>query len=112
LLIGAPESFEETVGTLPEGAQLLRRGGRGADLTIWFVPHYAELVRRTREIAASLGPGGLWMLWQKKASGFATDVDEPTIRRVGLANGLVDYKICAVDERWSGLKFAVRKEKK
>jgi hypothetical protein len=55
--------------------------------------------------------GGLWIAWPKKASGVATDLTQADVRRIGLASGLVDYKICTIDETWSGLLFARRKGK-
>jgi hypothetical protein len=56
--------------------------------------------------------GGLWIAWPKKASGVATDLTEDVVRRDGLAAGLVDHKVCAIDATWSGLRFALRKEKR
>jgi hypothetical protein len=106
-LVGAPPGFERTLGALPADARTVRRGA--GEMTIWFVRRRAALADLPA-VKAALGPGGLWMLWQKRTSGFATDVDEAAVRAAGLAHGLVDFKICAVDERWSGLRFAVRRD--
>jgi hypothetical protein len=104
-LVAAPTGFEQTVGELPDGARLLRRGGAAADLTLLFV-------RSARELAARL-PGalpprglGLWILWPKRGSALAADVSERAVRAAGMAAGMVDFKVCAVDETWSGLRFA------
>ena len=108
-LVGAPRDFTATLGELPAGAKLRRRAGAGAELTIWFVPSKKELMGRIRVMAKATGPGGLWIAWPKKASGVATDLTQTDVRRAGLSHGLVDYKICAIDSTWSGLKFARRR---
>jgi hypothetical protein len=110
VLVGAPPEFAtKTLGTLPEGAQIRRRSAKSADLTIWFVKRAADYRKRIRAVASSLGKGGLWVAWPKKASGVASDLSENVVRDAALACGLVDYKVCAIDGTWSGLKFAVRK---
>jgi hypothetical protein len=53
--------------------------------------------------------GGLWLVWPKKTSGIVSDLTQAEVRSLGLSNGLVDYKVCSIDETWSGLKFAKRK---
>jgi len=105
---GAPEGFSGTLGALPDGARIQRGAGR-ADLAVWFVRTRAELVRGIARRAAAIPDGGLWIAWRKQASGEASDVGEADVRAAGLAAGLVDYKICAVDGTWSGLKFASRR---
>jgi hypothetical protein len=109
LLINAPEDFEATLGTLPDGVSVRRQARGQADLVIWFTMSRRELEDRLDFVAKMFGPGGLWIAWPKKASGLATDVSEPIVRETGLAAGLVDYKICAIDAVWSGLRFARRK---
>ena len=109
VLLGAPPSFEQTLGSLPEGVTL-RHSARGArELTIWFVTSTRELSRRVGKLAAQVGDGGLWIAWPKKSSPLATELGQNDVRREGLAAGLVDYKICAIDADWSGLKFSRRK---
>jgi hypothetical protein len=114
LLIDAPEGFEGTLGELPDGA-VVRRQDRcspePADLTLWFVRARKELESRIYEIGASMGSGGLWIIWPKKSSGVVSDLSQVVVRQVGLASGLVDYKVCAVDATWSGLRFTRRKAK-
>lgn len=109
-LVGAPPDFAATLGEIPEGV-MLRKGARGkCDLALWFTKSRNDLERRVDRMG-SFAKNGLWIIWPKKASGVATDVSEQVVRETGLAAGLVDYKICAVDKTWSGLKFARRREK-
>ena len=110
VLIGAPDGFERTLGDLPAGARVVRRAASRADLTLWFPGTQRELERdvRSRGIAATEN-GGLWIAWPKKASRVATDLTESLVRAAGLSNGLVDFKICAIDATWSGLRFARRR---
>jgi hypothetical protein len=106
-LLGAPDGFEATLGPLPDGARL-RRDGRGhPDLVVAFGRSRAELARRW-DSAERLG-APIWIAWPKKASGVATDLDENAVRDHGLARGWVDHKVAAIDETWSGLRFARRK---
>jgi hypothetical protein len=73
------------------------------------VKSQAELKKEFLRWAKRLAPAGmLWIAWPKKASGIASDIDESTIRAIGLAAGLVDVKVCAVSDVWSGLKFVIR----
>ena len=110
-LINAPKDFEQTLGPLPDGAKLKRSARGKCNLIVWFVDLLAELEERIGTMAQNTPAGGLWICWPKRTSGVKTDVGERLIREIGLASGLVDYKICAVDETWSGLKFAKRKER-
>ena len=110
-LAGAPKDFEQTLGKLPEGVKLKKRADRACGLIIWFVRMRAELYDRIKEMAEMTGDGGMWIAWPKRASGVASDVTENVAREAGLAFGLVDYKVCAIDATWSGLKFAKRKVK-
>ena len=108
-LLSGPADFAKTLGSLPEGARLTTRLGAGTSLVIWFVGSRRDLERGIARQAAAVPRDGMWIAWPKKSSGVATDVSEGDVRATGLANGLVDYKICAIDAIWSGLKFAVRK---
>ncbi|HYK87669.1 MAG TPA: hypothetical protein VE398_02795 [Acidobacteriota bacterium] len=108
-LIEAPEGFEKTLGALPEGTEL-RDGARGScNILICFTSSRQTLERRVRAILRRRDFASVWFAWPKKASGIATDLSEKVVREVGLASGLVDYKICAIDPTWSGLLFARRK---
>lgn len=106
-LIGAPEDFELTLDRLPEGASL-HRDGRPADLSLWFVTSRSQLEGGIEAMSARAEGGGLWIAWPKKASGVSTDLSESVVRETGLAAGLVDFKICAIDRVWSGLRFSRR----
>ena len=108
-LVGAPKDFEKTLGELPEGVKLKKRADAACDLIIWFVRMRAELYDRIKEMGELTGAGGLWIAWPKQASGVASDMTQNVVRETGLASGLVDYKVCAIDATWSGLKFARRK---
>lgn len=108
-LLGAPADFDRTLGPLPEGA-VLRPSGRGKrDLTVCFARSRAELKRRLTSLVKVSEQGHVWVAWPKKASAMKTDLTQNHVRRVGLDAGLVDFKICAIDETWSGLCFALRR---
>ena len=110
-LMGAPRGFAQTLGALPPGVATsdATRGNSPLDVIICFAPSRAELARMLPKAHRRLHPsGGLWICWPKKASGVVTDVSENDVRNVGLAAGLVDNKVCAVDEVWSGLRLVFR----
>lgn len=109
VLVGSPDGFERLLEPLPSGVRL-RRTNRGArDVTLWFTRSKRELERGVAAMARAAGDARLWIVWPKKASPLAADHTELDVRRVGLAAGLVDFKICAVDADWSGLAFARRR---
>lgn len=88
--------------------ELDHRGKKPIDFMMWFAKSRRELTDLDR-ICNSLAPAGmLWVSWPKKSSGVASDLDENQVREIGLAAGLVDVKVCAVTEVWSGLKFVRR----
>jgi len=109
-LIGAPAGFDATLGELPPGVDLRRRlGGRPFDVIVAFFDRRDAFERRLPALASALDPaGGLWIAWPKRASGVSTDVTENIVRDLGLAGGLVDNKVCAVDQVWSGLRLVYR----
>ena len=109
LLMGAPERFaEDTLGPLP-GVELHRRAGRSAyDVVAFFAPDVRALQHGSAGRRAADHAGGLWVAWPKRSSGIAIDLDENVVRDFGLATGLVDNKVCAIDATWSGLRFVVR----
>ncbi len=108
-LIHAPAGFEATLGPLPDEVRV-RAAARGPlDVIVAFFVARAALERRLGALRAALDPsGGLWIAWPKRASGVETDLSENVVRELGLAAGLVDNKVCAVDEVWSGLRFVYR----
>lgn len=108
-LIDGPDGIEALLAPLPEDVTL-RTGNRGRrEMTIWFTTERAELERRFDTIAEAVDEGTLWVAWPKRASGVDTDLTEDTIRAVGLGTGMVDTKVCAIDETWSGLRLTRRR---
>ncbi|KPK63013.1 hypothetical protein AMJ83_08845 [candidate division WOR_3 bacterium SM23_42] len=110
-LVNAPRNFGKTLKDMPEGVILQKRLSKKNNLIIWFVKSQKILKSSIRRMITLVGKGGLWIVWPKKSSGMASDLTQRSVREVGLAAGLVDYKICAIDQTWSGLKFAHRKGK-
>jgi len=108
-LVRAPAGFEKELSPLPDGVRL-RTQARGAqDVVLFFATREAELERRFDSLARSVAPaGGLWIAWPKRTAAVATDLREGIVRDIGLAHGLVDNKVCAVDDTWSGLRFVYR----
>ena len=109
-LLGAPEGFEQQIGDLPEGVELESRMGRQTALALWFVRSRRDL-EEVGFISARLPDGSsIWIIHPKQTSRFKVDFNQNDVREAGLAAGLVDYKVCAVDADWSGLKFARKKK--
>jgi hypothetical protein len=105
--VGAPETY--TPGLLPPDVEISL--DPPLDLIQLFVRDYAALDADFDRLAALLKPNGmLWVSWYKKSAGIPTDLDENIIRAYGLAHGLVDVKVIAVDAQWSGLKFVYRRK--
>ena len=110
-LVGAPEDFERMLGPLPEGVRVARPGRGRADVCVYFTRERRALERRIGWLERRIEPdGALWVAWPKRASGVPTDMSEDVVREVALPRGLVDNKVCAVDETWSGLRLVVRRE--
>ena len=106
-LVGAPGDFRVTLGEIRGAIDF--DGSPPYDLMIFFAHDEGALRREFTPCAASLTTAGmLWVAWPKRTSGVPTDLTEDRVRAVGLAAGLVDVKVCAIDEVWSGLKFVVR----
>jgi hypothetical protein len=104
-----PPTFIKDLGKLPEGAESVERLSGKANVVVYFTDKRSALEKDFGALSAALVPDGmLWIGWPKKASGRPTDLTEDIVRRVGLACGLVDVKVCAIDETWSGLKFVIR----
>jgi hypothetical protein len=113
LLLGAPKGFEKTLGELPEAVRVSKKlGGNFAhDTIVYFVTERAALKRALPGLIRALDEaGGLWVAWPKKASGVATDITEDRVRELALSKGLVDNKVCAIDDTWSGLRCVIRLE--
>lgn len=110
-LVSAPSGFERQLGPAAGGATISRRLRGKADIFVFFPKSASDLVRRLPALVSRLeSNGGLWIAWPKQSSPLATYLKESHVREYGLSTGLVDNKICAIDEDWSGLRFVVRRE--
>src|SRR5262245_27376943 len=107
-LVNAPAGFTKQLVGLPGDVRVTARAAGRRALVIWFVMSRRDLDRRVAAIA-SIMQSGLWIAWPKKTSGLQSDLSEDLVRTAALAQGLVDYKVCAIDDTWSGLKFARRR---
>jgi len=108
---GAPPNYRKLLAPLPEGIEFQARVTRNTDLVHFFTTSKAELAKKLVAWLKVLGPDAvIWVSWPKKTSKVPTDITEDTIRAVALPMGLVDIKVCAVNETWSGLKLVLRKE--
>jgi hypothetical protein len=113
-LVDAPGGFEDLLDGLPGDAAPKRGWPRGeADILVVFVTAMKDLEKQLPRAIGKLSPekgAGIWVAWPKKASGVKTDVTEDVVRAVALPLGVVDNKVCAIDDVWSGLRLVVRKE--
>jgi hypothetical protein len=108
---GATEDYLRLLGPLPDDVRLLRRPAGPLDLVHLFTREAADLASRLAAYRHRISPNGvIWVSWPKKAAKVETDVTEDVIREFALPLGLVDTKVCAVDEIWSGLKLVIRRE--
>ena len=109
VLAGAPDGFERKIEPLPEAAKVKRRLQGRPDHILLFVRSAAEMEKEFHTAAGCLADkGGLWIIWPKRSSCMASDLTQALVRKQGLDNGFVDYKVCSVDETWTGLLFARR----
>lgn len=108
-LINAPDGFDDVLGELPGGVSVRRRLRGPCEVIVSFHLRRTELQRRLPALRRALtDAGGLWLAWPKRASGVQTDLGDDAVRTLGLAAGLVDNKVCAIDATWSGLRFVYR----
>jgi len=108
-LVNAPKDFKSELGELPDTVEFVKRPTKALDIVLFFVLSERELVRDFATLAEKLATNGMiWIAWPKKSSGVTTDLSFEPVQRIGLDSGLVDVKICAIDETWSGLKFVYR----
>jgi hypothetical protein len=108
-LINSPTDFARQLGKVPDNAQIVTRVTKPLDIALLFVLTERALLRDFDKLAKKLAMNGMiWVAWPKKSSGVATDLSFERVQRIGLDSGLVDVKICAIDEVWSGLKFVIR----
>lgn len=113
LLLDAPSTFAAAIAPLPEGVTTATKlvGKLPVDVVVAFVMRKLDLERRVAAVRPQLSPaGGLWIAWPKRASKVPTDVTEDVVRTVALPTGLVDNKVCAIDDVWSGLRLVIRRE--
>jgi hypothetical protein len=107
----APDGFDRLLGELPAGVRVKARAAGPLDVIVFFTSARPELERRFDRLKRVLDPaGGLWIAWPKRSSGVPTDVTENVVREIALARGLVDNKVCAIDETWSALRLVYRLE--
>ncbi|HEX6044471.1 MAG TPA: hypothetical protein VFZ22_08285 [Pyrinomonadaceae bacterium] len=108
-LVNSPKDFQRELGELPDNVEFVKRLTKPLDIVLLFVLTERALVRDFAKLAEKLATNGMiWVAWPKKSSGVATDLTFDRVQRLGLDSGLVDIKICAIDEVWSGLKFVFR----
>ena len=108
-LVNAPNDFESELGELPHRVEFVKRPTNSLDIVLFFVLTERALARDFAKLAGKLVTNGMiWIAWPKKSSGVTTDLSFERVQRIGLDAGLVDVKICAIDETWSGLKFVYR----
>jgi hypothetical protein len=108
-LVNAPVEVRAELKAALAGCQVLSKGKNPLDLVMLFTKSKAELATEFDRFAKLLAPAGmLWVSWPKKSSGVLSDLDGNIVREIGLAAGLVDVKVCALSETWSGLKFVRR----
>jgi hypothetical protein len=108
-LVNASKDFQSELGELPDNVQFISGPAKSLDMILLFVLTEKALVRDFAKFAARIAANGmLWIAWPKKSSGVTTDLSEQRVQQIGLDAGLVDVKVCAIDETWSGLKFVYR----
>ena len=112
-LLNAPGNYLQLVSPLPDGVQIAPQITSHTDVIHIFSTKKEELSQALHTCLEKMRPNGMiWVSWPKKSSKVPTDITEDTIREVALPLGLVDIKVCAVDDVWSGLKLVIRKEKR
>jgi hypothetical protein len=111
LVAGAPKTYLASLEPLPAGVSFEKAVSASSDLIHVFTDSRAALAAALAKYRKAMRPDAtIWVSWPKKASKVPTDITEDTVREVALPMGLVDVKVCAIDEVWSGLKLVIRKE--
>ena len=109
VFFGLPADVQAELKEALNSCKITKDGKGTLDFAMIFVKTATDLKKKFSHLAKQLAPAGmLWVSWPKKSSGVPTDLTEDEVRRIGLAAGLVDVKVCAVSEVWSGLKFVIR----
>jgi hypothetical protein len=110
---GAPTAYGDIVGELPDEVTIVSRPQAPLDIVHLFATEAAGLAGRLRKYRDAIAPDGMiWVSWPKKASGVITDLSDVVVRDTALKLGLVDIKVCAIDDIWSGLKFVIPKDQR
>jgi hypothetical protein len=105
----APAGFRDLLGELPDDVAVKWRASGPLDVIVFFTRSRATLERRLPALRRAMDPAaGLWIAWPKRSSGVETDITEDVVRELGLASRLVDNKVAAIDETWSGLRLVIR----
>ena len=113
IAMDVPENYRKILGKLPDGVDFSNKADAGAQFIHFFVTRRSDLEEQLPRLHKTLADDGtLWISWPKQSARVATDVTEDAIRAVALPLGLVDVKVCAVDETWSGLKLMIRRERR
>jgi hypothetical protein len=111
--LGAPSNYQELLAPLPKDVRIAGRLTAGTDIVHLFAAKRSELAQQLRKLRSAIRPdAAIWVSWPKKAAKLPTDVTEDVIREIALPLDLVDVKVCAVDDRWSGLKLVIRKARR
>lgn len=111
VVLNEPKGFRKLLTGLPAGCRFTDRPAADSPAVIFFSTARKEVAARLPELMKQLTPDGMiWMAWPKKASGVPTDLTEDAVREFALPLGLVDIKVCAIDDTWSGLKLVIRRE--
>jgi hypothetical protein len=111
--VRAPTEFAAALGALPDGVTVRERLRGPLDVIVVFVTRRRDLERRLAALRRAMDPAaGLWVAWPKRASGVQTDMTEDIVREVALPTGLVDNKVCAIDDTWSGLRLVIRRSER
>jgi hypothetical protein len=109
----APDNYPQLLAPLPAGVQTVTRIDCDTDLIHVFTDRRSDLGKALQRARRSMRPDAtIWVSWPKKASGVPTDITEDVVRELALPMGLVDIKVCAVDQTWSGLKLMLRKSER
>lgn len=110
LFLNTPAHYRKILGTMP-AVEIAGPRSRALDFIHLFADRAADLEKRLPGLRRRIKEDGMiWVSWPKKSSGVSTDITEDTVRKFAFANTLVDVKVCAVDETWSGLKLVIRKK--
>ena len=113
VFVNAPEHFTGLLAGMPEDVRVGARLRGPLDLVVCFVSERRVFEQRLPALRRALAPAGmLWTAWPKRASGVRTNMTEDVVRDVALPTGLVDTKVCAIDETWSGLRLVIRKDQR